>query len=41
MVDNVVCEVPTEGKVNKTQPYFVMQGKAVEVVIKNSVAYIK
>ena len=40
MVDNVVCSVPTEGKINKTQPYFVMQGFAKEVEIKNKIAYI-
>lgn len=40
MVDNVVCSLPTEGKVNKRQPYFVMQGYCHDVKIKKGIAYI-
>lgn len=31
--DNIVCEVPTETKWNKTQPKLVIRGFANEVVI--------
>ncbi len=41
MVDNVVCQVPTEGKINRTQPFFVMQGKCQEVLINKGIAYIQ
>jgi len=34
------CYVPAESKVNKRQPYIVMQGWASEVRIKNGVAHI-
>lgn len=40
IVDNVVCNVESEGKVNKTQPYFVMQGKATSVIVRNNIAII-
>jgi len=40
LVNNVVCECDTEGKINKRQPFFVMQGKAQKIEIKNKVAYI-
>jgi len=41
LVGNVVCNVPTKGKINvKRQPNFVMAGKAENVLIENNVAYI-
>jgi len=40
LVENLVCNVPTKGKVNKRQPFFVMTGKANEVVIDSNVAHI-
>ena len=39
-VDDVVCEVPTESKWNKTQPNLVMQGWAKSLDIENNVAKI-
>ncbi len=40
IVDNIECTVPTEGKINKRQPYFVMQGFASDVRIENNKAII-
>jgi len=40
MVNNLVCGVPTKGRINKRQPFFVMTGKAKDVVVKDNVAYI-
>jgi hypothetical protein len=40
VVDNVQCNVPVHGHVNKRQPRFVMKGKASELTIKDNVAYI-
>ena len=43
--DNIVCEVPTETKWNKTQPKLVIRGFAKEVIINKEgeriTAYIK
>lgn len=43
--DDIVCEVPTETKWNKTQPKLVVRGFANEVIIKKegnkTKAYIK
>ena len=39
-VDNIVCDVPTKGRIAKTQPYWVMTGKAKDISIENNVAYI-
>jgi hypothetical protein len=41
IVDNVICEVPTTGKISKRQPRFVMKGKAKKLTIKNKIAYLK
>jgi hypothetical protein len=40
LVRNVVCNVPVKGRIRKTQPRFVMAGKAVSFKIKDKVAYI-
>jgi hypothetical protein len=40
LVDNIVCNVPTSGRTRKTQPLFVMAGKASSVRIENGIAYI-
>jgi hypothetical protein len=40
LVDNVVCNVPTAGRIRKTQPRFVVAGKARSVVIEGGVALI-
>lgn len=40
IVDNVMCNVPTEGKIGKRQPLFVMCGFAQDVSIKNNIATI-
>ena len=41
VVDNVVCSVPTQGKINRAQPRFVMTGRASELEIVDGVAYLK
>lgn len=33
IVDNVLCHVPTTGKISKRQPCFVMQGHAVAFTV--------
>lgn len=40
LVQNIVCSVPTSGKINKRQPFFVMTGKAHNIVVKDNVAYV-
>jgi len=40
IVDNVVCDRPTTGKINKRQPYFVMRGLCNNVTIQKGVAII-
>lgn len=40
IVDNVVCNVPTQGRIRKTQPRFVMVGKARYMIVSNGVAYL-
>lgn len=39
-VENIVVNVPTKGRLRKRQPYFVMSGKATEIVIKDNVATV-
>lgn len=39
-VENIICKVPTKGKIRKTQPYFVLCGKTKEILIKDKIAYI-
>ena len=41
IVSSIDCLIPTYSKVNKTQPYVVMKGRAEEVTIKNDTAIIK
>jgi hypothetical protein len=41
IVNNVICDVPTRGRIKKTQPVFVMTGKCNEIVITDDVAYIR
>ena len=40
LVHNVVVNVPTQGKIRKTQPFFVMIGKANQIEIIDSIAYL-
>lgn len=40
IVDNVSCEVPVQGRINKKQPMFVMAGKGVLTVV-DGIAYIQ
>lgn len=40
IVDNVVVKVPTQGRIRKSQPYFVMTGKCVSLEIIDGIAYI-
>ena len=39
-VDNLKCEVPTEGHIQNQQPLFVVRGWAEKIKIKNQVAHI-
>ena len=41
MVKNIKCELPTESKVNKRQPFVVMQGYAKELIMENDKIIIK
>jgi hypothetical protein len=40
LVSNVVCNTPTQGRIRKVQPVFVMVGRASSVRIEDDVAYI-
>lgn len=40
IVDNVHCSVPVDGRIKKTQPRFVMVGKASNIAIINGEAVI-
>ncbi len=40
IVDNIVVGVPTAGRINKRQPYFVMVGNAATIEFKDNIAYI-
>lgn len=40
LVENLVVNVPTHGRIRSTQPFFVMAGKAKEILIKDNIAYI-
>lgn len=40
IVDNVVCNVPIAGRDRKTQPMWVLAGKAKDITIKDGVAII-
>lgn len=40
IVRNVVCSVPTHGRIGKRQPRFVVCGKANDITIKEGVAVI-
>lgn len=40
IVDNLKCEVPTEGHIKNQQPLFVVRGWAEEIKIENQVAHI-
>lgn len=39
--DNVVCDVPTAGRIRTEQPRFVMAGRAHEIEIADNVAYVR
>lgn len=39
-VDNIVCNVKTWGHIKKTQPRFIVKGRAKLIEIKDGVAYI-
>lgn len=40
VVDNISCEVPLKGRLRKTQPFWVMAGKANLIQIENGIAII-
>lgn len=40
VVDNLICNVPTAGRLRNSQPYWVIAGKAKDVTIKNGIATI-
>lgn len=40
IVENIVCDVPTVGKINKRSPIFVMKGKCKSLEIRKAIAYI-
>jgi len=40
IVDNIKCLVPTEGKLRKIQPRFVMSGKCNNLIIENNIVKI-
>lgn len=40
IVDNIICNVPTKGKINKDQPHFVICGKTNDFQIVDGVAII-
>lgn len=41
IVDNLKCKVMTHGKIRKSQPRFVVAGKANSVIIKDGIAIIE
>ena len=40
LVKDIVCEVATESKWNKTQPHLIIRGKCSNLLIKSEIAYI-
>ncbi len=40
IVDNIICNTPTQGRIRKTQPYWVMAGKTSTLTIDCGVAII-
>jgi hypothetical protein len=40
IVDNIECEVPTKGRLRKTQPRFVIAGKCSNFIIQNNIGII-
>lgn len=40
IVDNIVCKVKTSGRVRKTQPRWVIAGRANQISIKDNIAEI-
>ncbi len=40
IVDNVICEVPTAGRIRNSQPRWVVAGKTKGITIKDGVATI-
>lgn len=40
IIDNIICNVKTMGRIRKSQPRWVIAGKAKEVTFKNKVAEI-
>ncbi len=40
IVDNVVCQIPTYGHIQKCQPRFIMKAKCNKFEIKDNVGYI-
>lgn len=41
IVDNVVCNVPSQSKQRKRQPRVVMAGKAESMTVRDGIAYIE
>jgi hypothetical protein len=40
LIDNIVCNVPTSGKIRKHQPRFVVSGRASSIVIADNIAIV-
>lgn len=40
LVTNIVCNVPTKGKIRNGQPHFVMWGRANQIEIKDGIGVI-
>ena len=40
LVENIVCNVYTRGKIRKRQPYFVLTGDADQITIEDGIATI-
>lgn len=40
-VKNIVCNVKTAGRLRKSQPHFVVAGKAKSISIRDEIAYVE
>lgn len=41
IVDSIICDVPTSGKIRKIQPYFIMTGKCTIFEIIDKIGYLR
>lgn len=41
IVDNIVCKVPTRGRIRKTQPVFVVTGNCNDFEIVDNIVYVR